>query len=173
MLRRPRRRQLEGCGATYCLVHHVCCHQMQPRQGWTRQQQQCEWARHTTCCAYQGGTTTLHLRCVKRVSALSWLLIVRRKYWRNQSRALRLDQAVQQWPTHQANHRLIQTHGVFQWGMGQDRHPFQSVVPILRQTCDSVLKHDVGQIKFLHFEMGKGQQSLIHDWSDTIRNILV
>jgi hypothetical protein len=40
--------------------------------------------------------------------------------------------------------------------MGQDWHPFQSVVPILRQASDSVLEHDVNRVEFFHFEMGKG-----------------
>ncbi len=85
-----------------------------------------------------------------------WSLLVRRRHRQNQGRAVRFDQAIQQQPAHQANHQLLQAQGVFQWGMGQDWHPFQSVVPILRQASDSVLEHDVNRVEFFHFEMGKG-----------------
>ncbi len=144
---------------------------MQPRQGQAGWQQQRERAWRATYCvtwAHQGGAMTLHLEHVKRLSAPSWLLQVQRGDRWNQGRAVQPDQAVQQGPAHQANHWLVQAHGVFQWSVGQDRCPFQSVVPILQWVGDGVPKHDVG---WIGFEMGKGRQSFIHDRFDTGGNI--
>jgi hypothetical protein len=55
--------------------------------------------------------------------------------------------------------------------VGQDQCPFQLVAPILRQAGDGVPEHNVDRVVFLHFEMGKGQQSLIHDRFDVRMNI--